>query len=105
MPLSRRYSPEHPPGESCPFGMDYSFILPPGVGITGGSVSIWTNTAIPADASADWVIGPVQVRARAIYANLSGGVDGRDYQVRWVATDTAGNTWPRTALVLCALTS
>lgn len=105
MPLTRRYTPEHAPGESCPYGLDYSFIIPPGVGIVNGSVSIWTNTVEPQPADTDWSIGPVGVRGRAIYATLSGGIDGRDYQIRWVAVDSEGHTWPRTAMVLCALTS
>lgn len=105
MPLSRRYTPEHAPGESCSFGLDFSPILPVGVGIASGELSILTNTANPADASADWRIGPVMVQGRAIYANLSGGVAGTDYQLKWTAHDTAGNTWPRTTLVLCAETS
>jgi hypothetical protein len=105
VPLSRRYTPEHPPGEDCSFGLDFSFILPVGVGIASGSLAILTNTATPADASADWTIGPVTVRGRALYAMLSGGVAGTDYQLKWTAVDTAGNTWPRTTLVLCADTS
>lgn len=105
MPLSRRYSPEHPPGESCPFGLDFSFVIPPGVGITDGSLSIWTNTVEPHPADADWTATPVSVHGRVIYATLSGGIAGVDYQLRWVARDTEGNTYPRTALVLCALTS
>lgn len=105
MPLSRRYTPEHPPGEACLFGLDFSYIIPPGIGIVDGAVTIMTNTVEPQDAAADWIIGPVQVRGRAIYAMLSGGLDGKDYQVRWVANDSAGNTWPRTCLVLCAQTS
>lgn len=105
MPISRRYSPEHPPGESCSFGLDYSFVIPVGVGISSGSLSIFTNTANPAAADADWVKGPVEVRGRAIYANLSGGLAGTDYQLRWMAQDSQGNSWPRTTLVLCAETS
>ena len=105
MPLSRRYTPEHPPGESCSFGIDFSFVIPPGVGIASGSLQILTNTAAPVDASTDWKIGPVSVRERALYAMLSGGVAGTDYQLKFTAVDTAGNTWPRTALVLCADTS
>jgi hypothetical protein len=105
MPLSRRYTPEHPPGEECNFGLDYSFILPPGVGLVRGSLEILTNTAAPVDASADWTIGAVMVRGRALYAMLAGGVAGTDYQLKWTALDTAGRTWPRTALVLCADTS
>jgi hypothetical protein len=105
MPLTRRFQPEHPPGESCNFGLDYSFVIPPGVGIASGSLSIFTNTVAPAAADADWVKGAVTVRGRAIYANLSGGIEGKDYQLRWTAVDTEGNVFPRTTLVLCAQTS
>lgn len=105
MPLSRRYTPEHPPEESCPFGMDFSAVIPPGVGIDRGTLEIFTNTAVPADASANWQIGAVEVYGRAIYASLSGGIAGVDYQLRWTAFDTEGNAWPRTGLVLCARTS
>ena len=105
MPISRRYSPEHSPGDTASFGLDLSAIIPVGVGIKSGTLSIQTNTANPANADADWTIGPVGVRGRAIYANLSGGVSGTDYQLQWTAYDTAGNTWRRTALVLCAETS
>jgi hypothetical protein len=105
LPLSRRFNPEHPPGESCKFGVDFSFIIPPGVGIVSGALAILKNDATRADASADWTIGPVNVRGRALYAMLSGGVEGTDYQLEFTAFDTAGNKWPRTALVLCAQTS
>jgi hypothetical protein len=105
MPLSRRFNPEHPPGEDCSFGIDFSFVIPPGVGIQSGTLAILTNTAAPIDATADWTIGPVMVRGRALYAMLSGGVAGKDYQLKFTAVDTAGRTWPRTALVLCADTS
>jgi hypothetical protein len=105
MPISRRYTPEHPPGESCLFGLDYSFIIPPGVGIAAGALSILTNTVPPVAADADWQVGPVTVRGRTVYCRLSGGVEGKDYQLRWVATDTQGNVFPRTALCLCAQTS
>jgi hypothetical protein len=105
VPLSRRFTPEHPPGESCKFGIDFSFVIPPGVGLLSGTLAILTNSAAPIDASADWTIGAVMVRGRALYAMLSGGVAGTDYQLKFTAVDTAGNTWPRTALVLCAETS
>jgi hypothetical protein len=105
MPLSRRYTPEHPPGESCLFGMDFSFVLPPGIGIAGGNLDIMTNTNPPTPAKTDWVIGTVQSRGRALYCQLSGGVEGTDYQLRWTAQDTQGNLWPRVGLVLCAQTS
>jgi hypothetical protein len=105
MPLSRRYNPEHPPGESCSFGLDYSPIIPVGVGIEQGTVQVLTNTATPVDVTSQWTVGPVSVRGRAIYATLTGGVSGTDYQIKWTATDSAGNVWPRIALVLCADTS
>lgn len=105
MPLSRRYTPEHPPGESCSFGLDFSFVIPPGVGLESGELKILTNSAAPVDATADWTIGPVMVRGRALYAMLAGGVLGSDYQLHWKAVDSLGNVWPRTALVLCAYTS
>ena len=105
MPLSRRYVPEHAPGDECNFGVDFSFLLPVGVGINSGSIQILTNTANPADAAADWTIGPITVRGRALYAMLSGGVAGTDYQLQFTAFDTAGKKWTRTALVLCADTS
>lgn len=102
--VSVRYQPNHPPTESCNFWMDFSFLIPFGVGITAGSLAIFQHLAFPV-ASTDWSQGPVIVQGRAIYATLSGGALGKDYELRWTATDTAGNLWPRTALVLCAETS
>lgn len=104
MPLTRRYSPETPPGEKSVFGMDFSFLVPPGVGLESGTLTIWTNVATPVQ-STDFTIGAVSVRGRVLYATVSGGVEGKDYQLRWIATDTDGNVWPRTALVLCSQTS
>ena len=104
MPLSRRYTPEFGPGESCNIGLDYSRVIPPGIGISSGSLSIFTNTATP-QPSSDFTIGAVTIRGRTVYAGLSGGVEGRDYQLRWIAVDTVGNVWPRTCLMLCAQTS
>jgi|SRR5580693_1925827 hypothetical protein len=104
MPITRRYTPEHPPGEQCLFGYDYSPIIPVGVGISSGTVAVLTNTAVPV-AAPEWVVGPVIVRGRAIYASLTGGNLGADYQIHWVATDTDGNVWPRVGVVLCGFTS
>lgn len=105
MPLSRRYSPEHPPGEGCNFGLDFSPVIPPGVGISTASLAIFTNKVPPLSADSDWVKGAVNISGRIVYANLAGGLDGTDYQLRWTATDTDGNVWPRTTLILCASTS
>lgn len=105
MPLSRRYTPEFAPGESCNIGLDFSYIIPLGVGIASGALEIFTNSASPQPADADFTIGPVMVCGRALYAMLTGGVLGRDYQLHWNAIDTLGNAWPRTGLMLCAYTS
>ena len=105
MPLSRRYTPEKSPGETSSFGIDFSAILPVGVGVKSGTLAIFTNTATPTNADSDWTIGPVSVQGRAVYAMLGGGVAGTDYQLQWTVQDTAGNTWRRTALVLCSETS
>src|ERR1700746_3323787 len=102
--LSGRGGSEYPAGEMCGFGMDFSPLLAPGSGIVSGSLKIFTNTAVPADASHDWLVGPVQILGRSVYAVLAGGVQGQDYQLVWTATDSDGNVWPRTALVLCAPT-
>lgn len=104
MPVSRRYTPEHPPGESCLFGLDFSPLIPPGIGIASGVLKVETNVVPPAPSS-DFTVGPVQVRDRTLYATLTGGTSGVDYRLTWTATDTAGNIWPRTALLLCAPTS
>ena len=66
------------------------------VGIVAGSLTIETNTVPPASASADWTLGPISWRDRALYATLSGGVSGKDYLLTWTAIDTNGNIWPRT---------
>lgn len=105
MPISRRYSPEHPPGESCLFGLDFSPVIPPGVGIATGKLDIATNTVPPVEATDDWTVGTIMVRGRALYASLTGGLAGTDYLLTWTAVDTDGNVWPRTAAVLCAPTS
>ena len=105
MPISRRYSPEWAPGEKAIIGFDFSPIVPPGVGISAGSLALKTNTVPPADASADWTPGTVSWRDRTLYATLQGGVAGKDYLLVWTATDTDGNIWPRTAAMLCAPTS
>jgi hypothetical protein len=105
MPLSRRYTPEHPPGEEATFGMDFSYVIPLGVGIASGTVTVWVNVVPPVQDSTNWTIGTVSVLGRVLYASLTGGVEGTDYQIRWSATDTDGKVWPRTALCLCAQTS
>ena len=105
MPLSRRYSPEWAPGEQATIGLDFSSIIPPGVGIASGTLTIDFNVVPPASSGSDFTIGAIQIFGRVLYVLLAGGVVGRDYLLNWVATDTDGNIWPRTALLLCAPTS
>ena len=117
MPLSRRYTPSHHPGDLVSIGLDFSTVLPVGVGIQEPGVDaqdppdgtprleILANFNPPADASADWTIGDVLVSGRAVYTVIAGGQDGVDYLLRWTITDTLGNVWTRTALMQCAVTS
>jgi len=79
-------------------------VIPNGVGVSTVSLTIWTNTATPT-LTADFVIGIPSIEGRVVYATLNGGVVGRDYQLRWVVTDTLSNVWPRTALLLCSTPS
>jgi hypothetical protein len=104
MPISRRYSPEKDPHEVCIFGYDFSPLIPPGVGITSGTLDFFTNTVPPNPTTALTHTG-VQVRDRTLYATVQGGNAGVDYQFYWQAIDTAGNNWPRTGLCLVAPTS
>jgi hypothetical protein len=105
MPLSRRYTPEKPPSETSIFGMDFSAIIPPSVGIISGALDILHNTVPATEASSEWTVGAVTVRGRVLYASLGGGVNGTDYQLVWTAQDTQGNVWPRVGLCLVAETS
>jgi hypothetical protein len=105
MPLTRRYTPELAPGEVCRIGLDYSFVLPKGVTLAQGELSIWTNTQPPVDATANWTISNTTLSGRLIFAEIEGGVEGTDYQLRWNVVDSDGYIWPRTCLLLCANTS
>lgn len=113
MPISRRYTPAWAPGEGSLIGMDFSYVIPPGVGIVSGTLHFFSNTAVPVNKDSDFIIsgveggGPhnVNILGRILYVALAGGVEGNDYQVLWTATDTFGLDYPRTALMLCAPTS
>lgn len=114
MPLSRRYSPEWSPGETGTIGFDFSPIIPPGVGIGEAELLIYYNIQPPDQfANADWQGEPggnpntflATWIGRTVYATLTGGVNGKDYQFLWAVGDTDGNYWNRSALLLCAPTS
>jgi hypothetical protein len=104
MSISDRYQPPHPPGEQSAFALDYSAILPPGVGAASGSLSIVQNLN-PVAPAPEWTVGAVTTIGRRVYCSPTGGTEGTDYQLRWTVTDTLGNVWPRTCYVLCAQAS
>lgn len=103
--ITRRYAPSHDPGDQCLYGIDFSAVIPVGLGIRSGALAIKQNVVPPQDASADWTIGTVEVRDRQLYANLKGGQPATDYALEWTVTDTSNTTWVRTALLLCSRTS
>ena len=105
MALTRRSHPPHPPGESCSFGMDFSAVIPLGMGIVSSSLAIFTNTVPPASADAQWTKGQSYQRGRAVFQILAGGLIGTDYLLQWTVTDNRGSAWVRTGLILCASTS
>ena len=108
MPLSRRYTPDFTPGDSNSIGYDFSPLIPLGVGLKddgSAALNIYYNTATADGADADFTISPLTIVGRAIYAVLTGGTLGKDYQLWWTVTDTQGNIWTRVGLMLCAPTS
>lgn len=120
--FTARYKPSKHPEEISLFGMDFSKVIPPGVGIfndfndpdTLPGVILYTNTVPPV------VVAPlpggggeidfggggvIYVIGRAVYVSIKGGVAGTDYIVEWYVTDTNGWVHVRDALMLCADTS
>jgi hypothetical protein len=100
MAIGLRY-PTKPGSDACPYGFDFSNILPLGVGITSGTLEIVLNLN-PVQPQSDFTQGEVLISGRRVYCPISGGVPGTDYQFRWSIADTLGNMWQRTALLLCA---
>ena len=103
MAISNRYQ-SHPPDDSHTYGLDFSMLIPMGVGIATASLEIVTNTN-PVESQSNWTQGTVAIGGRQVYCLCSGGIEGTDYQFRWSAMDTLGNIWNRTVLCLCAQTS
>jgi hypothetical protein len=104
MGINNRYLPSHPQGASAIYALDYSAILPPGVGIQSGGIAVALNT-VPPTPTTELTVAPAGVEGRRVLAQISGGVSGHDYRIEWVANDTVGGIWPRTCLLLCAATS
>lgn len=104
MAITRRYQPNWPPAESSIIGMDFAPMLPTGVGISAVSLAIFTNQS-PVQPTSDFTQGVISIDGRRTWCLLAGGSAGIDYQCRWSITDTIGQNWIRTALLLCAETS
>lgn len=102
--LARRYQPSWPPGEAAWIGLDFSDVLPPGIAIVTGTLTILINQS-PVIPQTDFTQGPVVIDGRRVWSQITGGALGTDYQVRWTVGDSREQTWSRTALLLCAETS
>lgn len=104
MAVSQRYQPSHPAGQSAVYAVDFSNILPPGVGLSQPGVIVLTNT-VPPGLAQGITPGAGGFRGRIAWITISGGVSGQDYIIQWTVADTASNTWIVSALLLCAATS
>ena len=105
MALTRRYEPPHvATGDPVTYGMDFSTVVPVGMTLAKGSANFSTNTQPPVH-STDFTIGQVYLRARAVFATVTGGVIGTDYVLTFEVTDDRGGVWARAALLLCSVTS
>lgn len=104
MAVSQRYQPSHPAGQSAIYAVDFSNILPPGVGLTMPAIQFFTNTVPPGIATGITSSGG-GFRGRMAWMNITGGQAGQDYLVQWTLIDSQNNTWIMTALLLCAATS
>jgi hypothetical protein len=103
--LTRRYVPALSPGETAVFAIDYSAVIPLGVGIAAAQLGIFDRASSGPATELTW--GSVSWYDRTAYAEVTAAntADGIDFLTLWTVTDTDGNIWPRTALLLCALTS
>lgn len=100
MALTRRYGPSWPPGEAATIGMDFSALLPPGVALVSGELTIVVNVN-PVQPQTDFAQAAVITRGRQAWCSIAGGHEGRDYACHWTVADSQGHTWERTALLLC----
>lgn len=104
MAINNRYLPSHPQGDNSLYGLDFTAILPPGVAIGSATVTLEYNS-VPPTATSDWTLGVPIITGRRVYAQLEGGLAGRDYRVNWRVVDSLANQWTRTCLLQCAATS
>src|SRR5215472_4922438 len=101
MSLNNRYTPSHPQGDNQMYALDFSNLLPPGVGIATGSLAIEYNT-VPPTPQSDWTLGPPSVVGRRVYCQCEGGLAAKDYRLTWTVVDSLANQWSRACLLLCA---
>lgn len=104
MAVSGRYQPSHPAGQSAVYAVDFSAMLPPGIGLTMPAIQIQTNTVPPGLASGITTSGG-GFAGRRVWITITGGTNGQDYLITWTVSDTTGNLWVRTFTLLCARTS
>lgn len=104
MAVSKRYQPSHPAGQTAIYAVDFSNILPPGVGLTMPAVQLFINTT-PPGLPVGITTASGGFRGRQVWITIQGGVSGTDYLIQWTVNDTQNNTWIITAALLCAATS
>lgn len=104
MAVSQRYQPSHAPDQSAVYAVDFSNMLPPGVGLSQPGVQIQTNTTPPGVALGITTSGG-GFKGRQVWITISGGVAGTDYVITWTVSDTQQNSWVISVLLLCARTS
>lgn len=104
MAVSQRYKPSHPAGQSAVYAVDFSNILPPGVGLSQPAIQFFTNTTPPGIATGITSSGG-GFRGRMAWITIAGGVAGTDYLIQWTLIDSQNNTWIVTVLLMCAATS
>lgn len=104
MAVSQRYKPSHPAGQSAVYAVDFSNILPPGMGLSQPGVVINTNTVPPGIATGITATGG-GFAGRMVWITIAGGISGTDYLITWTVSDSANNIWIITATLLCAATS
>jgi hypothetical protein len=90
----------HAPGDSATYGLDFTSLISADAAIGSAAVAPFTNTVAPT-ATTDLTIAAIATYARIVYARVTGGVLGSDYQLRFTASDTQGNVFTRAALLLC----
>jgi hypothetical protein len=105
----RRYYPSHAT-EKTMYGIDFSTLLPLGVGITDAWVTVyknlnpwvWVNDTYGTTSTPDELaVSDLLIRGRRVYVAVWNGVPGTDYVILWNISDTLTNDWQQATYVLC----